>query len=224
MNFYQGSQDTVMFSGLMPKRKEFFDLLIAHSDRVVASANATLRLVNNLGTSGTEDIDLLVKEIDSNEKSGDKIKAEVIALLHKSFITPLDRDDIHTLTLELDNVLSALRNVANAVGMYHIKESTPEAREQAALGADACLRLNRALISLADQGRRKETAALCQEIDELESKADKVLKTAITRLFQDGTDPWNAMKMREFYFLLETVVDRCEATAKTIEEILIGNS
>jgi predicted phosphate transport protein (TIGR00153 family) len=213
-----------MFSGLMPKRKEFFDLLIAHSDRVVASANTTLRLVNSLGADNGEDINLLVKEVDFLEKSGDKIKAELIALLHKSFITPLDRDEIHNLTLELDKILSALRNVANAVEMYNISASTSEARELAALGADSALKLNRAMITLADEDRRKETAALCQDIDELESKGDKVLKKAITRLFQDGSDPWQAMKLREFYFLLETVLDRCEETAKTIEEILIENS
>jgi predicted phosphate transport protein (TIGR00153 family) len=213
-----------MFSGFMPKRQEFFDLLVAHSDRVVASANATLRLVNNLGAESEENIELLVKEVDFNEKSGDKIKADVIALLHKSFITPLDRDEIHNLTLELDNILSALRNVANAVSMYNIKESTSEARELAALGADAAMRLNRAMITLANKGQRKETATLCQEIDEIESKADKVLKRAITRLFQEGSDVWGAMKLREFYFLLENVLDRCEETAKTIEEILIENS
>ncbi len=213
-----------MFSGMMPKRKEFFDLLVAHSDRVVASANATLRLVNNLGSASADEIDLLVKEVDFNEKSGDKIKAEVIALLHKSFITPLDRDEIHNLTLELDKILSALRNVANAIGMYNIEQSTPEAREMAALGADACLRLNRAMISLADEARRKETTEMCQEIDEIESKADQVLKQAITRLFREGGDVWLAMKLREFYFLLEYVLDRCEETAKTIEEILIENS
>jgi predicted phosphate transport protein (TIGR00153 family) len=214
----------IMFSGMMPKRKEFFDLLIAHSDRVVASANATLRLVNNLGADSPDEIALLVKEVDFNEKSADKIKAEVIALLHKSLITPLDRDEIHNLTLELDKILSALRNVANAISMYNIQQSTPEAREMAALGADACLRLNRAVISLADKTRRKETAAFCQEIDEFESKADKVLKKAITRLFQEGGDVWLAVKLREFYFLLENVLDRCEDTAKTIEEILIENS
>ena len=213
-----------MFSGLMPKRREFFDLLIAHSERLVASANATLRLVNNIGSESPDEIDLLAKEVDFNEKSGDKIKAELIGLLHKSFITPLDRDEIHNLTLEMDKILSSLRNVCTAVGMYNVQQSTPEARELAALGADACLRLNRAMISLADKGSRKETAAMCQEVDELESKADKVLKQAITRLFQDGNDPWYAMKMHEFYFLLETVIDRCEETAKTIEEILIENS
>ncbi|GBG13228.1 phosphate transport regulator [Novimethylophilus kurashikiensis] len=212
-----------MFSGLMPQRVAFFELLAAHSDRVVASANATLRLVNNLGT-GNDGIELLVKEVDFNEKSGDKIKAELISLLHKSFITPLDRDEIHNLTLEMDKILSALRNVANAIEMYNIQASTPEARELAALGADACLRLNRAMVSLGDKDRRKETAALCQEIDEIESKGDQVLKNAITRLFREGADPWMAIKMKEFYFLLEGVLDRCEGTAKTIEEILIENS
>lgn len=213
-----------MFSIMMPKKKAFFDLLIAHSDRVVASANATLRLVNSLGSASADEIELLVKEVDFNEKSGDRIKAEVIALLHKSFITPLDRDEIHNLTLELDKILSALRNVANAVGMYNIQQSTPEARELAVLGADSCLRLNRAMISLADASRRKETAVFCQEIDDIESKADKVLKRAITRLFQEGGDVWLAMKWHEFYFLLENVLDCCEETAKTIEEILIENS
>lgn len=213
-----------MFSGLMPQRREFFDLLVAHSDKVVASANATLRIVNTLATDHQEDISLLVKEVDSNEKGGDKIKADVIALLHKSFITPLNRDEIHTLTIELDRVLGALQKVADAVLMYNIKESTPEARELAALSADSCLRLNRAVIALADKDRNKEAIVLCQEIDAIENKADKVLKKAITRLFQNGGDVWTAMKLREFYELQENVLDCCEEAAKTIEQILIENS
>lgn len=213
-----------MFSGLMPQRREFFDLLVAHSDKLVASANATLRIVNTLAPNNREDITLLVKEVDFNEKSGDKIKADVIALLHKSFITPINRDEIHTLTIELDRVLGALQKVANAVGMYNIQESTPEARELAALSADSCMRLNRAVIALADKERNKEAIVLCQEIDEIESKADKVLKKAITRLFQNGGDVWTAMKLREFYVLQEEVLDCCEEAAKTIEEILIENS
>jgi hypothetical protein len=213
-----------MFSGLMPQRREFFDLLVAHSDKLVASANATLRIVNTLASNNQEDIALLVKEVDFNEKSGDKIKADVIALLHKSFITPLNRDEIHTLTIELDRVLGALQKVADAVLMYNIQESTPEARELAALSADSCLRLNRAVIALADKERNKEAIVLCQEIDEIEAKADKVLKKAITRLFQNGGDVWTAMKLREFYELQENVLDCCEEAAKTIEEILIENS
>lgn len=213
-----------MFSGFMPQRREFFDLLAAHSDRVAASANAALRIINTLGSSNDDEIALLIKEVDFNEKSGDKIKADVIALLHKSFITPLNRDEIHSLTLELDKILDALQDVANAVYMYNIQDSTPEARELAALSADSCMRLNRAVIALGDRDRRREAVALCQEIDDIETKADKVLKKAITRLFQDDSDVWAAMKLREFYVLQETVLDCCEEAAKTIEEILIENS
>jgi predicted phosphate transport protein (TIGR00153 family) len=212
-----------MFSSLMPQRREFFDLLAAHSDRVVAGANATLRLINALGGNST-DVNALVKEVDLNEQSADKIKADIITLLHKSFTTPINRDQIHTLIIDLDNVLDTLQDVANAVSMYNISDSTTEARELAALSADACMRLNRAVIALPDKKRSQETIDLCKEIDQIESKADKVLKRAITRLFQDGGDVWMAMKLREFYFLLEAVLDHCEEAAKTIEEILIENS
>lgn len=212
-----------MFSSLMPQRKEFFELLAAHSDRVVAGANATLRLINGLGED-TEDIPALVAKVNMNEKSADKIKAELIILLHKSFTTPINRDQIHTLTIELDNVLNALQDVANAVGMYSIKASTSEAREMAALAADACNRLNRAVVSLANKNRADETVNLCKEIDSIESQADRVQRKAITHLFEGGSTIWHAMKMREFYSLQENVLDRCEDAAKTIEEILIENS
>ncbi len=212
-----------MFSQLMPKRKEFFDLLTAHSDRVVAGANATLRLVNSLGSNG-EDVDTLVKEVSLAEQSANKIKADTITLLHKSFTTPINRDQIHTLTIDLDNVLNTLRNVANAVSMYNITDSTSEAREMAALSADACLRLNRAVITLSDKKRSQETIDLCKAIDQIESKADKVMRKAITKLFLDGGDVWAAMKLKEFYMLQEAVIDHCEDAAKTIEEILIENS
>jgi uncharacterized protein len=212
-----------MFSALMPQRREFYDLLASHTDRVMAAANAVLRLVNALGTDNSETGEL-IKEVGLNEQSGDKIKAELIALLHKSFITPISRDDIHTLIIELDAVLGALEDVANAVGMYHITNSTPEARELASLGADACQRLNRAVIALSDKDRRKDALAYCQEVDAIESKADKVFRKAITRLFQDEGDIWAAMKLKEFYFLLEDVLDYCEEASKTIEGILIENA
>jgi predicted phosphate transport protein (TIGR00153 family) len=212
-----------MFSSLMPQRKEFFELLAAHSDRVVAGANATLRLLNGLG-AGTEDIAVLVAEVNMNEQSADKIKSELITLLHRSFTTPINRDQIHTLTIELDNVLNALQDVANAVGMYNIKESTTEAREMAALAADAAAKLNRAVVAMGDKNRKQETSDLCKEIDAMESQADRVQRKAITGLFAEGSSIWNAIRMREFYALQEEVLDRCEDAAKTIEEILIDNS
>jgi predicted phosphate transport protein (TIGR00153 family) len=212
-----------MFKALMPQRREFFDLLSAHSDRVVAAANAALRLIQALGTNGA-DIDVLVKEVAHNEKSADQIKVDLIALLHKSFTTPINRDQIHTLTIDLDGVLHALRHVANAIDMYNIGDSTSEMREMASLAADACLRLNRAVIALGDNERSKETMDLCKAIDQIESKADKVMRNAITKLFKEGGDVWMAVKLKDFYRLQDAIIDHCDEAAKTIEQILIENS
>ncbi len=144
-----------MLSSLMPQRKEFYELLAALSDRVVAGGNATLRLLNGLGGT-TEDLATLVAEVSLLEQAGDKIKAQVVTLLHRSFTTPINRDQIHSLVIELDGVLNALEDVARAVAMYNIKESTAEARELASLGADACMRLNRAVTGIGEKARRPD--------------------------------------------------------------------
>jgi len=212
-----------MFSSLMPQRKEFFELLAAHSEQVVAGANATLRLINGLGDDSVN-LSALVAEVNEHEHNGDQIKNKVIERLHQSFTTPINRDQIHSLIRDLDMTLNVLQSVANAVGMYSIKQSTVEARAMASLGADACMRLNRAVAALADKARGAETLNLCKEIEEIESKADKVQHQAITALFQDGANVWQTMKLREFYSLQEAVLDACQEAAKMIEEILIENS
>lgn len=80
------------------------------------------------------------------------------------------------------------------------------------------------MIALSDKARRQDAALLCQEIDAIETKADKVLRKAVTRLFESEGDIWAAMKLKEFYFLLENVLDYCEDASKTIEGILIDNA
>jgi predicted phosphate transport protein (TIGR00153 family) len=212
-----------MFSSLMPQRREFFELLAAHADRVVAGANATLRLVDALDARPDE-VPALVAEIDRDETSADEIKAQLIALLHRSFTTPINRDQIHTLTIGLDQVINALKDVAEAVGMYNVKGSTPEARELATLAADACMRLSRAVAGLGAKNAQQQVRELCREVDALESQADRVQRRAIGALFDGSAPIWTAIRMREFYSLQEEVLDRCEAVAKTIEEILIENS
>jgi uncharacterized protein Yka (UPF0111/DUF47 family) len=115
----------------------------------------------------------LVAEVNLNEQNADQIKAKVIERLHQSFTTPINRDQIHALISDLDMTLNVLQSVANAMGMYSIKQSTVEAREMASLSADACMRLNRAVAALGDKARGAETLNLCKEIEEIESKADR---------------------------------------------------
>lgn len=212
-----------MFSKMMPQRREFYDLLAAHSDRVLAAANAVLRIVNSLGSTGTETAEL-VKEVHLNEWSGDKIKIELTDLLHRSFITPISRETIHDLIVEMEKILDTLEDLTYALRMYHIEDSTPESRELAALAADACQRLNRALLALPDKKRREEIKVYCQEIGAIETRGDKVYRKAITRLFSDESNMWAAIKLKELYALQEEVLDYCEDAAETIEGILIENA
>lgn len=210
----------------MPQRKEFYELLAAHSDRVVAGANAVLRLMNGLG-EGTEDIPVLVAEVNLNEQAGDKIKYELIRLLHQSFTTPINRDQIHTLTMDLDRVVDSIQSVANSIATHHIEVSTSAAREMASLSADACIRLHRAVVALEGRERVQEIVQQCEEVDQIESRAAEVMRQAITRLFENEGDEaaaWHAMKMRGFYFMQEAVLDHCKRAARTLEEILLENA
>jgi len=215
-----------MLNNVMPLRSSFFNLLAAHTDRLLAGASATLRLVTGLGSPGAQTT-ALIEEVNLNETSADKIKAEFIKLLYESFTTPINRDQLHTLILDLDRVLDTLQSVANAITMYNISDSTPEARALAALATDACLRLNRAVIALADREQAPKVAALCPEIDVLETQASAVMHEAVTKLFREEGDEqaaWYAMKMRRFYFTQVAVLDGCKRASRTIEEILLENA
>lgn len=215
-----------MLNNVIPQRSTFFNLLAAHTDRLVAGASATLRLITGLGNQG-EQTDALIEEVNLNETSADGIKAEFTKLLYESFTTPINRDQLHTLILDLDRVLDTLQSVANAVPMYNIENSTPEARALASLASDACLRLNRAVIALADREQAAQIAVLCPQIDALESQASTLMREAITKLFREEGDEqaaWHAMKMRRFYFTQEAVLDGCKRAAHTMEEILLENA
>ncbi|WP_413891961.1 DUF47 domain-containing protein [Candidatus Skiveiella danica] len=113
-----------MLNNVMPQRGAFFSLLIAHTDRLVAAANATLRLITGLGNPHV-DIAALIDEVNLNETSADDLKDQLIHLLYESFTTPINRDQIHTLTMDLDRVVDSIQSVANSIATHHIADSTP---------------------------------------------------------------------------------------------------
>jgi uncharacterized protein Yka (UPF0111/DUF47 family) len=215
-----------MLNNVMPQRGVFFSLLSAHTDFMVSGANATLRLISGLGNPNVDNA-ALIAEVNFNEDSADDVKTQLIKLLYESFTTPINRDQIHTLTLDLDRIVDSVQSVANSIDIYHINTSTPRAREMASFAADACIRLNRAVIALATRERTQVILKQCQEVDEIESRAVEVMRQAVAQLFEaDGDDAavWHAMKMRGFYFMQEAVLDNCKRAAKTLEEILLENA
>ena len=215
-----------MLQNVMPKRGEFFNLLASHADRLVAGANATLRLISGLGTHNELMADL-IEEGNVNETSADDIKAAFIRLLFQSFTTPIGRDQLHRLILDLDRVLDTLQGVANSIATYSIADSTADSRTMASLAADACLRLNRAVVGLADRNGSNTVRQQIADIDVLEARASEVMRQAVTQLFAeegDDTAALHALKMRRFYIHQAKVLDRCRRVAKTIEEILMENA
>ncbi len=215
-----------MLNNVMPQRGVFFNLLVAHTDRLVAAANATLRLISGLGNPQF-DTTPLIDEVNLNETSADDLKDQLIRLLYESFTTPINRDQIHTLTMDLDRVVDSIQSVANSIATHHIEVSTPAAREMASLSADACIRLHRAVVALEGRERVQEIVKQCEEVEQIESRAAEVMRQAITRLFENEGDEaaaWHAMKMRGFYFMQETVLDHCKRAARTLEEILLENA
>jgi len=211
---------------MLPKRSEFFSLLTAHSERVLASTNAMLRLVTRLGVSA-DDVAALVEEVNMNEASADQIKKDMLTMLHKAFVTPLKREQVYALTLELDGVVNAVQDVAQSVAIYHVSEATPASRELASMAVDACTRLDRAIKSLKDKERSEETVNLCLEIERIEEKADAVMQRAIKTLFEsegDDNAALLAIRMRQFYSQQEKVLARCKESSQIIEGILIANS
>jgi len=208
---------------MLPKRKEFFDLLAAHSERVLAGASALQRLVSSLGIS-RQDVTALVEEINMNESSSDKIKADMINLLHKAFVTPLNRDQVYQLTLDIDSIMNTLQDVAMVVSDYGISEASKASHELAAMTVDACSRLTRALASLNENSRSQETMKLCEEIERIEEKSVAVMYQAIKALFDaegDDVAAMRALRMQELYARQEKVLRASKKAAQGLEGILL---
>jgi predicted phosphate transport protein (TIGR00153 family) len=208
---------------MMPKKNEFFLQFNLHAERCVAGAGAVMRLMGALGRSADE-VTRLMQEVDMAESSGDQIEHDTIVMLHKSFITPIDRDQIHSIINGLDGILDRLQDVGETVVMYDLKEATPEAREMAELGADAVERIRKAVNLIGTQNEVTQALAFCKEVGEIESKADKVMRTGMSRLFREEQDARQIIKLRAIYMVLEEVLNSCEDVGHTIEEVVLANA
>ena len=212
-----------MFSAMMPKKNEFFVQFNTHADRCAAAANAMMRMMSQLGKDSAE-VARLIQEIDLAESSGDRIEHETIVMLHKSFITPIDRDQIHMIVSGLDSILDRLQDVGESVMLYDIKEATPEAREMAELAADAVERVRKAVALLDKMGEASTALEYCKEIDAMESKADKLWRSGVSRLFREESDAIQVIKVRGMYEILEGVLEAAENMGQTLEEVILANA
>ena len=208
-----------MFGRLMPKEGRFFDLFNQHAEHIIDGTRELVALMADLSDGQRR-----IYNIESSEKRGDRIAHEVIELLHKTFITPLDRDDIHVLITRMDDILDLTEDVAQSVYLYDLRTITPEAKKLADICVACSEKVRDALALLPSMENAARIRAACADIDKLESEADHVMRAAMAKLFRDEPDVRQVIKLKAIYELLETVTDRCEDVANVIEGIVVENA
>ena len=208
-----------MFGRLMPRETRFFDLFNEHAEQLVQAGRELATLMQ----SG-DDYERRAYAIESIEKRGDKIAYAAIELLHRTFITPLDRDDIHRLVSTMDDVLDVIEDTSQSIYVYDVGTITPEAKRLSELCVACVEKVKTAVAMLSNMDNAKAILVICEDIDRLESEADHVMRAAMAQLFRDEPDAKQVMKMRSVYEMLETVTDRCEDVANVLQAIVLENS
>ncbi len=208
-----------MFARLMPTEGRFFEMFNEHAGYIVQGSHELAALM-----AKGDDIQNRAYRIESVEKLADKVTHGVIELLHKTFITPLDRDEIHQLITRMDDILDLMEDAAQSVFLYDVKTIPPEAARLADLCVLCSEQVKIAVGLLSNMENAKAILVACDEIDRLESNADHVIRSAIATLFRDEADVKQIIKLRSIFELLETVTDRCEDVANIIEGIVLENS
>lgn len=209
-----------MLGRLMPREGRFFDLFNAHAERIFEGSGELATMIGKF-----DELDAHAQRIVAAEHAADKVTHECITLLHRTFITPFDRDQIHQLITAMDDILDLIQGVAESIVLYDLRSVTPEAKQLAEICHMSCERVKTAVALLASV-KRSQQAILkcCEEIDHLESDADRVMRAALSKLFREENDVKQVMKLRIIYDLLEAITDRCEDVANVLEGLVLENS
>jgi predicted phosphate transport protein (TIGR00153 family) len=214
-----------MFGKLLPREGNFFEMFNQHAERIVEAARAFENLVTNYG-----DVHLREqynRDVDNAERAADRVTHDVNRLIHKTFITPIDREQIHKLINTMDDVADLIQDSAETMALYDVRHMTDEIVRLTALSVKCCDRLKDAvkfLARIADPVVAEAVLKTCEEIDRLESDADRVMRSAMSKLFREEPDVREVIKLKAIYELLETITDKCEDVANVIEGIVLENS
>jgi uncharacterized protein Yka (UPF0111/DUF47 family) len=208
-----------MFRKLLPKEVGFFDFFENHNALIIEAC----RYLQELSKTDA-DIASISSKIKEIESRADKITYQCISALHRTFITPFDRDQIHRLIRRLDDILDLIEEASMCINMYEIKRIKREAQEYFRLLLSASLNIGEALKSLRHIRNPKPIIERCAFVAELEQAGDYIIHSAMARLFKEENDPFTLIKWKEILELLEKALDKCHDAANTIEGIVIEAS
>jgi len=210
------------FSALMPRETRFFALFNRHAAFIAEGGRAVAEMVRDYDDE--EKRRRLVERIGEIERSADKVTHETVSLLHTTFITPFDRDEIHRLISTMDDILDLIQDAAESVQLYDIQTMPPDASRLASLLEDCCQHVKEAVELLSSMDNAQRALALAQKIDGLESDADAVMRAGISRLFREEQDVRQLIKHKNVYEFLESATDKCQDVANVIESVIVENA
>src|SRR5436305_1437562 len=215
----------MLFGKLIPREGNFFELFDQHAGYIAEGARAFIQLIRNY--ADPELRERHANEVGTLERQADRVTAEVNRLLHKTFVTPIDRDQIHGLITAMDDILDLLQDATETMSLYDVKAMTDEVLRLGDISARCCERVQHA-VSLLRNIRQPAIAEAamktCEEIDRLESDADRVMREAMSKLFREQSDVRELIKLKAIYELLDSISDRCEDVANLIEGVVLENS
>jgi predicted phosphate transport protein (TIGR00153 family) len=201
---------------LIPREERFFDDFVAHAEQIRLGASLLVEML-----APDRPIWDKADEIKEVEHKCDFITHEIIQRLHRTFVTPLDREDIHELARALDDVIDAIDASAAIVRLYQIERVRPDARELARL---VLISVEQVVIALKALERRTGVAEPAVEINRLENEADRAHQIAVRRLFEEERDPVAIIKWKEILDFLEAATDRCEDVANVLEGVVVKHA
>lgn len=202
--------------GMVPKQKEFFEMLERAADNVSQGAEALSSLINDF-----TDVETKAKKVKEIEHEGDIISHEIFDALNKSFITPIDREDIHSLASVLDDILDAIERVTSRMVLYRVESVHPSAQELVAVLVDCTHQVRKTVGCLRDFSQTTRILDHCIEIDRLENVADDALHTALAALFSNPESLIEVIKWKEILETIEYATDMCEDASDVIETVVV---
>lgn len=208
-----------MFEKLLSKPDRFYALFEKAADLAVSAAE----LMEQVLAPGADVADL-VKKIKAVEHEADSVTHETIEQIHKTFVTPIDRDDIHALICRIDDVIDMTDAVAQRIEMYDLKDGPPSARDLASVLTSATKEVRRAVAGLRDLKHPQALLASCVEINRIENEGDAALRAGLAKLFREEQDLRKVMMWKEVYEFLESAVDRCEDVANVVEGVVLQHA
>jgi uncharacterized protein len=210
---------------LLPRDGRYFTMFNQHAERIVEAAKAFEQLVLNYNDPQLRA--QYTAEVDIAERAADRITHDVSKLLHTTHFTPISRDLIHRLINTMDDVADLIQDSAETMALYDVRVMTDEIKRLTDLSVKCCERLKHAvslLPDLSDADTADAAIKTCDEIDRLESDADRIMRAAMSQLFRAEPDVREVIKLKAIYELLETITDRCEDVANLIEGVVLENS